>query len=328
MLSILKTNKSIILCMLIIWLLIVEYNDLWWSFRENWLIAVIMTLGAFIAGASSEGGGAVAFPALTLLYGLSPQIGSSFALTIQSFGMTSASYYIVKTKVRVSWKLIKIALPFSFVGFVISKQWITSRFEPEFVKIYFVSFWLSFGLVLILKNKIRKSVLDDIDFKSKLDYVVVAIFGCLGGAISAIVGSGIDILVFSTAVLWFNLSEKVATPTSVILMAGVSLFSVLYQIASEPYFQPKVLELLVVAIPVVIIVAPLGAKFISSQTRKLVIAALAAILVVQYIGAFLVLDTTAQHFMFSLLVLISGSLIFSLMLYVRFIRCRPSKNKN
>lgn len=36
---------------------------------------------------------------------------------------------------------------------------------------------------------------------------------------SGLVGNGIDIITFSVMVLLFRLSEKIATPTSVILMA-------------------------------------------------------------------------------------------------------------
>ena len=39
----------------------------WWNkFEENYFMSLTMYLGSFIAGATSEGGGAIAYPVMTL----------------------------------------------------------------------------------------------------------------------------------------------------------------------------------------------------------------------------------------------------------------------
>ena len=39
----------------------------WWNkFEENYFMSLTMCLGSFIAGATSEGGGAIAYPVMTL----------------------------------------------------------------------------------------------------------------------------------------------------------------------------------------------------------------------------------------------------------------------
>ena len=43
--------------------------------------------------------------------------------------------------------------------------------------------------------------------------------GVIGGTFSALAGSGVDICSFSVLCLLFRVSEKVATPTSIVLMA-------------------------------------------------------------------------------------------------------------
>ena len=48
---------------------------------------------------------------------------------------------------------------------------------------------------------------------------VLSLTGFLGGIFSAITGSGVDICSFSILSLLFRVSEKVSTPTSVVLMA-------------------------------------------------------------------------------------------------------------
>ena len=45
------------------------------------------------------------------------------------------------------------------------------------------------------------------------------LIGVIGGTFSALAGSGVDICSFSVLCLLFRVTEKVATPTSVVLMA-------------------------------------------------------------------------------------------------------------
>ena len=61
--------------------------------------------------------------------------------------------------------------------------------------------------------------------------VVLLLTGFLGGIFSAITGSGVDICSFSMLSLLFRVSEKVSTPTSIVLMAintCVGTYSKLY----------------------------------------------------------------------------------------------------
>ena len=54
--------------------------------------------------------------------------------------------------------------------------------------------------------------------------MVLLFVGFLGGIFSAIAGSGVDICSFSVLSLLFRVSEKVSTPTSVVLMAINTVF--------------------------------------------------------------------------------------------------------
>ena len=49
--------------------------------------------------------------------------------------------------------------------------------------------------------------------------MLLLFLGVVGGTFSALAGSGVDICSFSVLCLLFRVSEKVATPTSVVLMA-------------------------------------------------------------------------------------------------------------
>ena len=58
--------------------------------KDNWPVTLTMVFGSFIAGATSEGGGAVAFPVFTKVLHIAPQDAKIFSLAIQSIGMVAA----------------------------------------------------------------------------------------------------------------------------------------------------------------------------------------------------------------------------------------------
>ena len=68
-------------------------SALWWIFAErhnyfaifptHYLTSNAMTFGLMVAGANSEGGGALAFPVMTLVLKLSPSIAGDFSLMCQ-----------------------------------------------------------------------------------------------------------------------------------------------------------------------------------------------------------------------------------------------------
>ena len=60
------------------------------NLRAHWEIAATMIFGSMIAGGTSMGGGAVAFPVLTKLLHVSAHDSKVFSLAIQSVGMTAA----------------------------------------------------------------------------------------------------------------------------------------------------------------------------------------------------------------------------------------------
>lgn len=52
-------------------------------------MSLTMIIGAFIGGATSEGGGAVAFPVMTLALALEPRVARDFVYVSQSTGNLS-----------------------------------------------------------------------------------------------------------------------------------------------------------------------------------------------------------------------------------------------
>ena len=83
----------------IIWWSIVSSKNLFYLFTEpsgsfdnpRWYMSVTMIFGSMVAGATPEGGGAIAFPVMTLALGVKPSIARDFSFMIQSIGMTASS---------------------------------------------------------------------------------------------------------------------------------------------------------------------------------------------------------------------------------------------
>ena len=62
-----------------------------------------------------------------------------------------------------------------------------------------------------------------------LKAVLFLVTGFVGGIFTALTGNGLDICAFSIMTLVFRINNKVATPTSVIMMACGSVVSVLWR---------------------------------------------------------------------------------------------------
>ncbi len=123
-------------------------------------------------------------------------------------------------------------------------------------------------------------------------------------------GSGVDIMTFSALVLAFRVSEKVATPSSVVLMASISVWGVLWQGAVRGQIQPDAWDYWLVCLPVVIIGAPLGARFIKNRSRLFVARLLYLSIAIQYGGALLVIPQTVSLLLFNAGVVAIGLVLF------------------
>lgn len=67
------------------WCLAIK-NDFFEYFPKKYFMSITMMLGSFVAGSTSEGGGAVAFPVMTLGFSIEPTVARDFSLMIQSCG--------------------------------------------------------------------------------------------------------------------------------------------------------------------------------------------------------------------------------------------------
>uniref|UniRef100_A0A1I7Y3L5 Sulfite exporter TauE/SafE family protein n=1 Tax=Steinernema glaseri TaxID=37863 RepID=A0A1I7Y3L5_9BILA len=259
------------------WILAFRY-DLFSRFVDRWEMPATMVLGATVAGMTSEGGGAVAFPVMTLLLKIDPIVAKDFSLMIQSCGMTSAAFTIIWMGIALEWRAILVCSLGAALGCVFGLEFIDGLITAAFKKMMFVSIWFSFGLALWLLNSQKKRVTyDSVRNVSPWKLLVLLATGFIGGICTSFAGSGVDICSFSVLTLLFRVSEKVATPTSVVLMAVNTCVGFFWRQLMMGDVSSLAWEYWSVSVPVVVVCAPLG-SLLASHFHRLTLAAFVYIL--------------------------------------------------
>lgn len=299
------------LLILTAWLIYMSSTHQWSLFIENLFMSITMIFGSFIAGATSEGGGAVAFPVMTLIFQITPDVARNFSLAIQSIGMSAAAYLIFTQRIPINKTYLLLCSLGGLLGLILGTYLIAPIVSPPYTKMFFVSLWLSFGFILFYLNihephqKIKS--LPPLSITNKNTFILL---GFLGGIIVSVVGSGLDILTFAFVTLRYRLSEKIATPTSVCLMAGNSLVGFLLHAFVIGDFGLQEFHYWLVCIPVVIFGAPLGAYFINQKSQNFIANCLYFVLIAQFIGALIVIQPSGLLFWFTLGTFVTGLIVF------------------
>ena len=319
-----------------IWLVVLGPAQAFAIVEEQWQIAFTMVFGSFVAGASSVGGGAVAFPVLTKLLEVEPHAAKLFSLAIQSVGMTSASILIVLMKVPVYWRAVVTSTIGGAVGISCSLWLLAPVLPTNDTRVFFTAIQAAFAVVLLIKlshswtvrssgdarsgASVRSIAEEDmqLDRLGHADEMLLFVAGLFGGIASGIVGSGIDLVVFSILVLRLGISEKIATPTSVVIMAANSLIGMAVFTSTIALVPDSIVQMWLSAVPVVVIGAPLGAYCCARVQRITVTRMLICLISVEVFSTLLLIPLRGQT-----LAVAAVSLLFFCGLFYRIYR-RPS----
>lgn len=259
---------QIVLFVWTVWIVMTGPSEALANLRTHWEISLTMVFGSMIAGGTGMGGGAVAFPVLTKLLDIPPDEAKVFSLAIQSVGMTAASLTIVAMKTKVEWHFIRWASLGGIPGIILGSVFFAPVLPSDVIKFSFTMMVTSFGIVLFVLNKTPRRRNLSIPFWGQGERIFSLAVGILGGIISSLVGSGMDIVCFSIMILLFGLCEKVSTPTSVILMAINALAGLILHKYFIGDFVEPVTNYWLAAVPIVVVGAPTGAMLCSLLTRK------------------------------------------------------------
>lgn len=310
--SLIKVQVILALLCWLTWALLMQSEHLFGLFASHWPMSLTMAVGSFVAGATSEGGGAVAFPVMTLCFDIAPAVARDFSLAIQSVGMSAASITIVASRTPIISSAVVWAGLGGALGVVVGMDYVAPLLSGPSTKIFFVSAWASFGCALYRINQDRSRALrQSLDLRgSGWARLLLLGTGLLGGVVSGITGSGLDILTFAVLTLSFRVDERVATPTSVLLMASNACAAVLYRTSLGNPLMPEAISHFWVCVPVVVVGAPLGASFIRSRSRRWITGILYSSITLQYLGALLLVVKSWEELWWSAQVFAGGFLLF------------------
>ncbi len=293
-----------------VWLIVAKPNYALTNLIDNWEVATTMIFGSMVAGGTSMGGGAVAFPVLTKVLHVPPQEAKVFSLAIQSIGMGAASLTIVAMKTPIEWRFIRWAGLGSIPGMILGSLWLAPILPPEFIKLSFTMMVSSFALILLASNRSDRSRNMTITTWENREKLLTLIVGLVGGIISSLVGSGLDIFAFSVMVLLFGLCEKVCTPSSVILMAFNAWTGFLLHKYVLGNFIEPVHNYWLAAVPIVVVGAPTGAMLSALLHRSTIVKILLGLISIEVVSSLILIPLNPTLISFSLFVFVLFSLIY------------------
>ena len=273
----------------IVWLTLLGAKEAFSHLINHWQIAITMLFGSMIAGGTSIGGGAVAFPVFTKLLHIPAHDTKIFSLAIQSVGMTAASLTIYLTKIPVEWRVIRWGSLGGVFGIFLGLKWLAPLLPADILKMSFTIMLTSFSVTLFILNKNNKHKKKYIHIWGETEKIACLVAGIVGGIMSSLVGNGIDIVVFSVMILVWHLSEKIATPTSVILMAINAIVGLFCQVTMFHDFPINVQHYWFSAIPIVVVGAPLGTVLCSKLNRSTIANSLIVLILIEMISSLLII---------------------------------------
>ena len=260
---------------------------------------------------TSEGGGAVAFPVMTLALGVRPTVARDFSMLIQSVGMSAAAFALLFQRVRLEWRALLLCSIGGSLGTVLGLHYVDPHLTAAQKKMVFVSVWFSFAFALFFLNRTHKrTTFSQIAAFSKWKACVLLACGLVGGMFTSLAGSGVDICSFSVLTLLFRVSEKVATPTSVVLMATVSVVGSYWRVFVMRAVAQETWENFAVCVPIVCVMAPLGAT-LGSHFHRLVLAAIVYFIdVFALVSAYIIIRPLNTELIVMSVVIVAGGGMF------------------
>lgn len=294
-----------------LWLFLLGPEKAIESITSNWKISLTMVFGSLVGGGTSEGGGSVAFPVLTKVLHVHPLDAKMFALAIQSIGMSAASLVILVMNVKVEWRVILWATFGGIPGIAIGAGLLAPLMPADITRMIFTVMVGSFAFTLFALNQTEAHRNEKISPLGRREKLLVAGVGMFGGILTGLVGTGIDIVIFSLIVLLFRIDEKIATPTTVVLQSIIVVtgFALHYFVIGG--FTETVRGYWLAAIPVVVVGAPLGAMICARLPRPVIVRIVLALISIEVISTLLIIPLRPELVSIS----VAALLVFSSLYY-------------
>jgi len=187
--------------------------------------------GSFLSGSSPAGGGAAAFPVFTKALHVPSAVARTFGLLIQSVGMTMAVASILAFRRSIIARAALLGSLAAVAGFVLTVLvfgkpddlfWPLSIGTP-WVKATFSIVLATTSIMMILHSRRADHHHVGSPHWTRRHDIGVIVAAAAGGVLSAMAGTGANILVFLFLVVLVDVNPKVALPTAIIVMTAVSI---------------------------------------------------------------------------------------------------------
>ena len=298
-----------------LWFFFMATSNSWGLFEQHWAISATMSFGSFVAGATAEGGAAVAFPVFTKVLNIPSTDARTFGLMIQAVGMTMAGVMIYVQRIRILPKVVLWVTLGGIFGQILGTYLFI--IPAPFPKILFTFIATAFGIALgISRWGMQLAPQDDLpDWDTRYQGLFFVV-GIVGGSFAANVGSGIDMLTFIVLTLTFGINEKISTPTTVTIMGLNSIVGFfLHGVVSQDIGIAW--EYWLVAIPIVILGAPLGAIVAAKVKRDHIIIFLLFLITVELVTTIWLVPFTTASILITAIAVVMSFACFATMLHYR-----------
>jgi uncharacterized membrane protein YfcA len=252
-------------------------------------MSLAMGFGSYFAGSTPMGGGTVGFPVLVLLFDQPASLGRDFSLAVQSIGMVSASLYIVAGRQQVAWRMLGASLIGGAISTVLCLLLVAPHVPGSAIELLFASLWAGFGALMLWKLQPIAATAGIRPLSRRGDLLAGLAVGLVGGLLVAVTGVGIDMLIFVALTVLARASPQISIPTSVLLMASMSVVGVATKTATGTW-DPAVWGPWLAAAPVVALGAPLGAFIVALLDRRITLVVVSLLCVGQYLWTLVAKD--------------------------------------
>lgn len=216
----------------LVWVVYMFSANMWDRAADHVAASITMIFGSFVAGSTPQGGGAVAFPVFTKGLGITPEVARSFSLFIQTVGMGAASAAILIRRIRIEWRALAIGLPVAVIAFLLTVYGLGDAADPflrpripgEYVKVTFTLTVVAMALITWVGSRVKiREIKSQIPVMNRRTVAALVVTAAIGGVAAGLTGSGADVLLYLFLGILLAVDVKVGVPTSVLVMAGVSV---------------------------------------------------------------------------------------------------------
>jgi uncharacterized membrane protein YfcA len=194
-------------------------------------------------------------------------------------------------KTKLEWQLI-FWVSLGGIPGIVSSVYLSSIIPANIIRISFSMMISSFAVIILGLNKINNNCNYNFINRNIQQKIIFLIVGFVGGVISGLVGSGMEILIFAAMILLFNICEKTSTATFVVLMVFNSLVEFLVHKLLIGDFIAPVSDYWLATIPVVVIGAPLAVIICSYLNKEKILKTLVFLILINLVSSVLFIPLT------------------------------------